>query len=214
MFLEYLKPFKVDPNRVERQEVEKLVNKVSTNSRISEVQEIFDRNISLCAYLLKNGYIDYHEIYFLSTSLIADEDNRPDYLCGCFHSKKGINWYAVICAGPQEQTWDEDFQLTPVAKRSFDRLNYCTSNLIEILRVNKLAEDVDPKNIHGLLIIGQDKEFFKNPKKQERKRDINQNSPVKLRTYGAFIRKYRRKNRGWSIDLISNFIDRFRKADE
>ncbi len=213
MLLERLKPFKVDPTRVDRSEILKLVNKVSTNSKVSEVQEIFDCNISLCAYLLKNGYINYQKIYFLSTSIIVDEANRPDYICGCYHQKYGMAWYAIICAGSQDRTWDDDLQLTPVAKRSFDRLNYCTSNLATIILKNGFAEKVDPKSIKGLLIIGQDREFLKNPAKQDRKRDINQNSPIKLRTYGAFIRNYHRQNRGWLLASIDKIIDRFSNSE-
>ena len=211
MFLEYLKPFKVNPDRVDRQEIANLANKITNGSKVKEFREILDCNISLCAYLFKNGYIKYDEIYFLSTSLIVAEDNRPDYICGCYHKKTGMSWYAIVCAGPQEQTWSDDLQLTPVAKRSFDRLNYCTGNLARILQSNRLAENVSPDRIHGLLIIGQDREFFKHPKKQERKRDINQNSSVKLRTYGAFLRRHQRKDRGWLIDSINNFVDRFKK---
>jgi hypothetical protein len=214
MPLKHLQPFQVDPDRVDRREIANLVNKISTNSRVSEIQGALDQNISLCAYLLKSAYIDYHEIYFLSTNLLLGEDNRPDYLCGCFHPTKGVSWYAIICAGPQEQTWDEDLQLTAVAKQSFDRLHYCTSNLAKILVSNQLMEAVDPDTIHGLLIIGQDQEFFHNPKKQDRKRDINENSPVKLRTYGAFLRKYaKQKNKTWLNTPVSSLFDRFKKSD-
>jgi hypothetical protein len=212
MPLQHLQPFQVDPSRVDRQEIANLVNKISTNSRVSEIQGAFDRNISLCAYLLKSAYIDYDEIYFLSTNLLLNEENRPDYLCGCYHHKKGVSWYAIIFAGSQEQTWDEDLQLTAAAKRSFDRLNYCTSNLDKILVSNQLIDEVNPDSIHGLLIIGQDREFFRNPKKQERKRDINQNSPVKLRTYGAFVRKYEKQNhKNWLNTPVNDLLDRFRK---
>jgi hypothetical protein len=213
MSLKHLQPFQVDPDRVNQQEIANLVNKVSINSKVSEIQGIFDRNISLCAYLLRHAYIDYQDIYFLSTSLIPIEDNRPDYICGCYHAKKGVSWYAIICAGPQEQTWDDDLQLTTVAKLSFDRLNYCTSNLERILLSNKIVDEVDPDRIHGLLIIGQDREFFQNPKKQDRKRDINQNSPVKLRTYGAFLRKFGKKNKSWLTIKLGNFLDRMKKSD-
>jgi hypothetical protein len=209
MSLKNLQPFQVDPDRVDRQEITDLVNKVSINSKVSEIQGLFDRNISLCAYLLKQAYIDYHKIYFLSTSLILSEENRPDYICACYHPKKGLSWYAIICAGPQEQTWDDDLQLTTVAKLSFDRLNYCTGNLERILLSNKLVEEVNPDRIHGLLIIGQDTEFFQNPKKQSRKRNINQNSPVKLRTYGAFLRKFdKKKQQSWLITKLGNFLNR------
>jgi hypothetical protein len=209
MSLKNLQPFQVDPDRVDRQEIANLVNKVSINSKVSEIQGLFDRNISLCAYLLKQAYIDYHKIYFLSTSLILSEENRPDYICGCYHPKKGISWYAIICAGPQEQTWDNNLQLTPVAKFSFDRLNYCTDNLERILISNKLVEEVDRDRVHGLLIIGQDREFFENPKKQDRKRNINQKSSVKLRTYGAFLRKFdKQKNQSWLINKLGNFLSR------
>jgi hypothetical protein len=209
MSLKNLQPFQVDPDRVDRQEIANLVNKVSINSKVSEIQGLFDRNISLCAYLLKQAYIDYHKIYFLSTSLILSEENRPDYICGCYHPKKGISWYAIICAGPQEQTWDNNLQLTPVAKISFDRLNYCTDNLERILIANKLVEEVNRDRVHGLLIIGQDREFFENPKKQDRKRNINQKSSVKLRTYGAFLRKFdKQKNQSWLINKLGNFLGR------
>ena len=209
MSLKNLQPFQVDPDRVDRQEIANLVNKVSINSKVSEIQGLFDRNISLCAYLLKQAYIDYHKIYFLSTSLILSEENRPDYICGCYHPKKGISWYAIICAGPQEQTWDDNLQLTPVAKFSFDRLNYCTDNLERILIANKLVEEVNRDRVHGLLIIGQDREFFENPKKQDRKRNINQKSSVKLRTYGAFLRKFdQQKNQSWLINKLGNFLGR------
>lgn len=214
MPLKHLQPFQVDPDRVDRQEIAKLVTKVSINSKINEIQGAFDQNISLCAYLLKSGYIDYHEIYFLSTSLILNENNRPDYICGCYHQKKGVTWYGIIFAGPQEQTWDDALQLTTVAKLSFDRLNYCTSNLKRILIDNKFVDTVEPDSIHGLLIIGQDREFFDDPKKQERKRDINKNSPVKLRTYGAFLRKFdKQKSTNWLNTPVSNLFDRFRKSD-
>jgi hypothetical protein len=209
MSLKNLQPFQVDPDRIDRQEIANLVNKVSVNSKVSEIQGLFDRNISLCAYLLKQAYIDYHKIYFLSTSLILNEENRPDYICGCYHPKKGISWYAIICAGPQEQTWDDNLQLTPVAKFSFDRLNYCTDNLERILISNKLVDEVNRDRVHGLLIIGQDREFFENPKKQDRKRNINQKSSVKLRTYGAFLRKFdKQKNQSWLINKLSNFLNR------
>jgi hypothetical protein len=119
-----------------------------------------------------------------------------------------MSWYVIICAGPQEQTWDDDLQLTPVAKRSFDKLNFCTSNLKRILINNRLAEEIEPDSIHGLLIIGQDSEFFENRKKQERKRSINENSLVKLRTYGAFLRKFdRQKNPGWLTSRLKNVLD-------
>ena len=141
--------------------------------------------------------------------MILNEDNRPDYICGCYHSKKGITWYAIICAGAQEQTWDDNLQLTPMAKRSFDRLNYCTSNLGRILLANQLVDEVNPDSINGLLIIGQDQEFFQNRKKQDRKRDINQNSSIKLRTYGAFLRKFgRQRNQPWLTVKIKNLLDR------
>ncbi|WP_310421878.1 hypothetical protein [Chamaesiphon sp. VAR_48_metabat_135_sub] len=209
MSLKNLQPFQVDPDRVDRQEIANLVNKVSINSKVSEIQGLFDRNISLCAYLLKQAYIDYHKIYFLSTSLILSEEHRPDYICACYHPKKGLSWYAIICAGPQEQTWDDDLQLTPGAKLAFDRLNYCTSNLERILLSNKLLEEVNQGRIHGLLIIGQDTEFFQNPNKQTRKRNINQNSPVKLRTYGAFLRRFEnKKQHSWLINKLSNFLNR------
>jgi hypothetical protein len=212
--LKNLKPFQVDPERVDRQEIAKLVDKISINSKVSEIQGIFDQNISLCAHLLKHGYIDYHKIYFLSTSLFLSEANRPDYLCACYHAKKGVSWYAIICAGSQEQTWDDDLQLTPVAKKAFDKLNFCTSNLEKSLLNNKLVEEVDSDRIHGLLIIGQDREFFRNRKKQERKRDINQTSSIKLRTYGAFLRKFdRAQPKNWLKTSVNNLLDRFRKSD-
>jgi hypothetical protein len=210
MSLKHLQPFQVDPNRVDRQEIATLVNRVSINSKVSEIQGVLDRNISLCAYLL-NSYIDYHEIYFLSTNLILNENHRPDYLCGCYHETKGISWYAIVCAGPQEQTWNDELQLTTAAKLSFDRLNYCTSNLAKILVTNQLSDTVDPNSVHGLLIIGQDREFFHNRKKQDRKRDLNQNSPIKLRTYGAFLRKfYRERNKNWLNMPVSDLVDRLR----
>ena len=209
MFLKNLQPFQVDPERVSQQEIDNLVNKISINSKVSEIQRVFDLNISLCAYLLKHAYIDYHKIYFLSTSLILSENNRPDYICGCYDPNKGVSWYAIIFAGPQEQTWDEDLHLTTVAKLSFDRLNYCTSNLERILLSNKLVDKVNPDRVHGLLIIGQDQEFFQNPKKQDRKREINQKSSVKLRTYGAFLRKFdRQKNQSWLISKLGNLLNR------
>ncbi len=214
MSLERLKPFQVYPDRVEEKEITMLVNKISSNSKVSELQQIFDRNISLCAYLLKHAYIEYQDIYFLSTSLILEEENRPDYICGCYQKKKGMSWYAIICAGPQEQTWNDDLQLTQVAKDSFDKLNYCTRNLKRILLANQLVNDVDSERIYGLLIIGQDQDFFKNRKKQIRKRDINQNSSVKLRTYGAFIRKFDKHKTESRIDnLIADWLDRFKKSD-
>jgi len=222
MSLKHLQPFQVDPDRACRQEIATLATKISRNSKVNEIKGLFDQNISLCAYLLKQGYIDYHQIYFLSTNLILSDINRPDYICGCYHEKKGMSWYAIIYAGSQEQTWNDDLQLTTIAKRSFDRLNFCTSNLERILISNKLVDclrqtkgqRVDPKRIHGLLIIGQDREFFRNPKKQDRKRDINKNSPIKLRTYGAFLRKFdRQKNLSWLTTPITNLLDRFRKSD-
>ena len=57
MFLEYLKPFKVDPARVDRQEITNLVNQISNGGKVKEFREILDCNISLCAHLFKNGYI-------------------------------------------------------------------------------------------------------------------------------------------------------------
>jgi hypothetical protein len=211
MSLQHLQPFQVDPNRIDRQEIANLVSKISTNSKVSEIQGIFDRNISLCAYLL-NAYIEYDKIYFLSTNLILESENRPDYLCGCYRQTHGISWYAITFAGSQEQTWNDELQLTLTAKQAFDRLNYCTSNLANILVANHLVEIVDADRIHGLLIIGQDKEFFGNRKKQERKRDINQNSPIKLRSYGAFLRKFNKEDRqNWLNTPVNNLLDRFRK---
>jgi hypothetical protein len=212
--LKNLTPFQVDPARVDRQEITKLVDIISTNSKVSDIQRIFDRNISLCAHFLKHGYINYHKIYFLSTSLFLSEANRPDYICACYHPKKGVNWYAIICAGSQEQTWDDDLQLTLSAKKAFDKLNFCTSNLERILLSNKLVDEVDNTQIHGLLIIGQDREFFQNRRKQERKRDLNQSSSVKLRTYGAFLRKFTRsQDKNWLKIAVSNLLTRFGKSD-
>jgi hypothetical protein len=208
MSLERLQPFQVDPDRVSNQEIARLVDKISINSKVGEIHGIFDRNVSLCAHMLKHAYIDYHQIYFLSTSLIINGEYRPDYICGCYHRTKGIHWYVIICAGPQEQTWDDNMQLTPVAKTSFDCLNYCTSNLARILIANKLTEEVDPESIHGLFIIGQDREFFSNRKKQERKRDLNHNSSIKIRTYGAFLRKFHgQKQHGWLTTKIKGLLE-------
>jgi hypothetical protein len=213
MSLENLHPFRVDPDRVSAQEIGQLVDKISINSRVGEIHGIFDRNISLCAYLLKKAYIDYQKIYFLSTNLILNENNRPDYICGCYHPKKGMHWYAIVCAGSQEQTWDEDLHLTTVAKLSFDRLNYCTSNLGRILVSNQLAQEVEPDSIHGLLIIGQDREFFEDRRKQDRKRELNQGSSIKLRTYGAFLRKFgNQRSQGWLASKIKNLLDRSKAA--
>ncbi|WP_309741157.1 hypothetical protein [Chamaesiphon sp. OTE_20_metabat_361] len=210
MLLQHLQPFQVDPTRVDRHEIATLVNRVSINSKISEIQGTLDLNISLCAYLLKS-YIDYQEIYFLSTNLILDKNNRPDYICGCYHQTKGVSWYAIVLAGPQEQTWDDSLQLTKTAKVSFDRLNYCMSNLAKILVANKLNESVEPNNVHGLLIIGQDREFFHNPQKQNRKRELNHKSAIKLRTYGAFLRKFdRERNKNWLNMPVSTLVDRLR----
>jgi hypothetical protein len=209
MSLKNLQPFQVDPDRVSQQEIANLVNRISVNSKVSEIQGLFDLNISLCAYFFKHAYLDYHKIYFLSTSLILNEEHRPDYICACYTPQKGISWYAIICAGSQEKTWNDNLQLTRVAKRSFDRLNYCTSNLGRILISNKLVDRVNPDRIHGLLIIGQDQEFFQNPNKQDLKRDINRESPVKLRTYGAFLRKFdRQKNQIWLLGKLANFLNR------
>jgi hypothetical protein len=209
MSLQHLQPFQVHPDRVSAQEIARLVDKISINSKVGDIHGLFDMNISLCAHLLKHAYIDYNKIYFLSTNLVLNEDNRPDYICGCFHPKKGMVWYAIICAGPQEQTWDDNLQLTAVAKRSFDKLNYCTSNLSRILTSNKLADEIAPDCIRGLLIIGQDREFFGNRSKQERKRDLNKDSAIKLRTYGAFLRKFgSQKNQGWLTTKIKHLLDR------
>ena len=214
MSLKHLQPFQVDPERVTRQEIATLVNKISSNSKISEIKGLFDQNISLCAYLLKQGYIDCDEIYFLSPNLILSDINRPDYICGCYHQRKGVSWHVIICAGPQEQTWNDDLQLTTVAKRSFERLNFCTSNLERILTSNQLIDKVDADRIHGLLIIGQDREFLDNPKKQLRKSDINRNSSVKLRTYGGFLRKFdKQKKIDWLTTPITDLLTRFKKSD-
>jgi hypothetical protein len=212
MSLQHLQPFQVDPNRVERQEIDRLVATISSDSKISEIQGLLNRNISLCAYLF-NAYIDYDEIYILSNSLIANEDNRPDYICGCFSYSKGISWHAIVCAGSQEQTWDDELQLTPAAKLAFDKLHYCTDNLARVLVDNRLMDEVDPETINGLLIIGQDREFFRNRKKQERKRDINKNSLVKLRTYGAFLRKFNKHNnkQSWLNTPVADLIGKLRK---
>jgi hypothetical protein len=208
MFLDRLQPFQVDPDRVSNQEIARLVDKISINSKVGEIHGIFDQNISLCAHLLRHAYIDYHKIYFLSTSLIINDEYRPDYICACYHRTKGLHWYAIICAGPQEQTWDDSLQLTAVARTSFDRLNHSISNLPRILVGNQLAEAVDPASVHGLFVIGQDREFFSNRKKQERKRDMNQNSAVKIRTYGAFLRKfYSEKQNGWLTTKIKHLLD-------
>jgi hypothetical protein len=212
MSLKHLKPFQVDPNRVNKQEVKELVDKISNNSKVSEIQEIFDANISLCAYFLKNGYIDYQDIYFLSTSLIVDNNDRPDYICGCYHTKTGVSWYAIICAGPQEQPWGNDLTLTTVGKKSFDRLNYCLNNLGDILISNGLIDAVDSKRLYGIMIVGQDRDFFRNPEKQALKREINQNSSIQLRTYGAFLRRFKRQNKlGWLENLIQNFLNLFQR---
>jgi hypothetical protein len=211
MTLQHLQPFQVDPNRIDRQEIANLVNKVSSNSKISEIQGLFDRNISLCAYLLAT-YIKYDEIYFLSTNLILNPDNRPDYLCGCYHERKGVKWYAIVLAAPQDRTWDEEMQLTPSAKIAFDKLNYCTSNLPKILVENQLIEEVSTDRVRGLVIIGQDKEFFQNSKKQERKRDINQNTSIDLRTYGAFSRSFNKgKQDSWLQMPVAALFERFKK---
>ncbi|WP_310482001.1 hypothetical protein [Chamaesiphon sp. VAR_48_metabat_403] len=211
MSLQHLQPFQVDPNRVEQQEIAKLVATISSNSKISEIQSLLHRNISLCAYLF-NAYIDYDEIYFLSNNIITNEDNRPDYICGCFNYRKGISWHVIICSGSLEQTWDDELQLTPVAKLAFDKLHYCTNNLAQILVENHLIDEVDPDTINGLLIIGQDREFFSNRKKQERKRDINQNSLVKLRTYGAFLRKFNKHNKqSWLNMPVTDLLAKLRK---
>jgi hypothetical protein len=213
MLLERLKAFQVDPNRVDRVEIVKLVNKINNGSKASEVQGLFDLNISLTAYFFKTGYIDYQKIYFLSTGIVDDEANRPDYLCGCYHKRYGMAWYAIVVAGPQDRIWDDQLQLTSVGKRSFDRLNYCTNNLEKIILSNGYAEKVKPKNIRGLLIIGQEREFVKNEAKQARKREINQNSAIKVRTYGAFLRSYQRGNRGWLLGTIDRAISLFVKPD-
>jgi hypothetical protein len=210
MSLHHLQPFQVDPNRIDRKEISNLVSKVSSNSKVIEIKGLFDLNISLCAYFL-NTYIKYDEIYLLSTNLISNPDNRPDYICACYHERKGISWYAVIFAGSQEQTWDEEMQLTSIAKSAFDRLNYCTSNLEKILIDNQLAERVKPDRIQGILIIGQEKEFSQDRKKQERKRDINKNSPIKLRTYGAFLRNFQKeKSTSWLNTPVADLLTRFR----
>ncbi len=213
MLLERLRAFQVDPNRVDRVEIVKLVNKINNASKANEVQGLFDMNISLCAHFFKNGYIDYQKIYFLSTGIVADEANRPDYICGCYHKRYGMAWYAIVFAGPQDRTWDDDLQLTPVAKRAFDRLNYWCNNSEKIILSNGLAEKVKPKNIKGLLIIGQEREFLKNSAKQDRKREINQNSSIKLRTYGAFLRRYQQGNRGWLLGTIDRAISLFVKPE-
>jgi hypothetical protein len=213
MLLERLRAFQVDPSRVDRVEIIKLVNKINNGSKANEVQGLFDLNISLCAHFFKNGYIDYQKIYFLSTSIIADEANRPDYLCACYHKRYGLAWYAIICAGPQDLTWDDQLQLTATGKRAFDRLNYWCNNAEKIVLSNGYAEKVKSKNIRGLLIIGQDQEFIKNSAKQARKREINQNSSIKLRTYGAFLRKYQQGNRGWLLGTIDRAIGLFVKSE-
>lgn len=209
MSLEQLQPFQVDPDRVSPQEIARLVDKISIDSKVGEIHGLFDRNVSLCAHLLKHAYIDYQKIYFLSTSLILNEDSRPDYICGCYHPKKKMSWYVIICAGSQDQTWDDDLQLTAVAKLSFDKLNYCIRNLPRILVSNQLVDEVTPDCVQGLLIIGQDREFFSNRRKQEYKRDMNQNSQIKVRTYGAFLRKFsNQKSQGWLAAKIKHILDR------
>jgi hypothetical protein len=123
-----------------------------------------------------------------------------------------VSWYAIVLAGTQEQTWDDELQLTHTAKYAFDRLNYCTSNLPKILVENQLIEEVDPDRVRGLVIIGQDKEFFRNRKKQERKRDINQKSAIALRTYGAFLRGFNKgKQDSWLQTPVAALFDRFKK---
>jgi hypothetical protein len=209
MLLQQLKPFQVDPNRVNKEEINTLAAKIKSSTKVSEIQQLFDRNISLCAFFLKIGYIKYHEIYFLSTSLIEDEFYRPDYLCCCYHHKQGVSWYAIICAGAQDITWNDDLTLTNVGKTSFDRLNYTVSHLDKILLKNKLVDEIVQDRIYGLLIIGQDKEFFRNPRKQERKRDLNENTPLKIRTYGSFVRHLDRKNKqSWLINPFNIFTAR------
>ena len=206
-----LRPFQVDPERVDRQEIAQLVETINTKSKVSDIQGVFDRNISLCAYFLKQGYIDYQQIYFLSTSLFLSDANRPDYICACYHPQKGMSWYVIICSGPQEQTWNDDLQLTTVAKKAFEKLNFCIDNLEQIVLNNKLIESLDRSKIYGLLIIGQDREFLSSSKKQARKRDINQNSSIRLRTYGAFLRKINRSpERNWLMQAVHNLLDRFK----
>ncbi len=212
MSLKNLKPFQVNPDRVNKQEIKELANKIGNSSKVSEIQEIFDANISLCAHFLRTGYIDYHEIYFLSTSLIINGEDRPDYICGCYHKTTGVSWYAIICAGPNEQTWNNDLSLTNVGKNSFDRLNYCVDHLREILVSNGLIESINIKHLYGLLIIGQDRDFFRNPEKQALKREINQKSSIQLRTYGAFLRRFKRQSKlGWLDNLIQNFLNLFQR---
>jgi hypothetical protein len=121
-------------------------------------------------------------------------------------------WYVIICAGPQDRTWNDDMEVTPVAKRAFDRLNYCMRNLDKILIDNGMADKVKAKSIKGLLIVGQDQEFLKNSLKQDRKREINQTSSIKIRTYGAFLRSYKRSNQGWLLDTIDRAIALFIKS--
>jgi hypothetical protein len=209
--LKHLKPFQVDPNRVITAEIQELVNILRNNSKVSEIQGIFDCNISLLAHLLRYGYIDYHEIYVLSTSLI-DDPYRPDYICGCYHGRKGVSWYAIVCAGAQEQIWDDQLSLTTVGENSLDRLNYCVSNLGKILLEKKLVKEINPASIHGLLIIGQDRDFFRHPKKQSLKRDLNQKTALQIRTYGAFLRKFdKEKNRSGFGGLVDRLLERLQK---
>jgi hypothetical protein len=212
MSIQHLTPFQVDPNRVNKDEIKTLVNKIKSNTKVSEIQQLFDSNISLCAFFLKTGYIKYNEIYFLSTSLIDDEYYRPDYICCCYHPREGVSWYAIICAGSQDRTWEDDLSLTNVGKVSFDRLNYCVSNLGKSLLSNKIIDQVIQEHVYGLLIIGQDREFFRNHAKQKLKREINQNTALRLRTYGSFLRHLARQKKddffGISFDSLANIFRR------
>jgi hypothetical protein len=211
MNLKHLKPFQVDPNRVDKDEIKNLVNKIKSNTKVSEIQELFDTNISLCAFFLKTGYIEYSEIYFMSTSLIDDDLNRPDYICCCSHPKEGVSWYAIICAGSKDLMWEDDLELTSAGATSMDRLNYCVRNLGKSLLSNKMVDRIVQEKIYGLLIIGQDREFSKNPEKQKLKRDINQKTSLRVRTYSSFIRHFARANKHQWLDSLNIFRDIFRK---
>jgi hypothetical protein len=196
--LDLLKSFQVEPRYADREDIDKLKNKIKSSTRASELNYLFENNISLLAYFLRIGYIKYEEIYFLSTDILEDEEKRPDYICCAVDRKSRVSWYAIDLASPADLSWDDTLQPTPTAKKLLDGLRYSCQNLERSILKSQLVPEVDPDRIYGLLIIGTDREFTQSSKKQDRKRKLNQSSTVRLRTYSSFTRHLeRRSQRNW-----------------
>jgi hypothetical protein len=194
MTLDRLKPFQVEPECVDKQDIQSLTAKIKGNASSIDLHEIFEYNISLLAHFLKLGYIEYDEIYFLATGML-DEDNRPDYLCCTYTRKKGLSWYAISIAGSDDQVWESNLQFTPTAKRTLAGLKSACEQLPRSLANSLLFDTVDPDRIYGLLVMGNEQEFIRDRHKQDRKRKLNQTTNFRLRTYSSFLRHQERDRR-------------------